>query len=228
MLRPRTLTFAPTCWNSSVLASTLAKTAGCRCPLVVVNRRTGNQCRMMSSSICGCFWSYKMLTHSWFSSQHSGSNLISPPQLLGVKRIMLHLLPWFLTGWFHCWYCCREVICLRFCCFTMLVTLRRSDFFVCCFTVLLMLQRSDLCDVLVLVILLRSGFPAWPWYVFVLNCEVCSEQCCTIERKCEYWCWYIIIHSFYIALFSALEQTQCAHVACDSEWVTVSLYSAYY
>ena len=27
----------------------------------------------------------------------------------------------------------------------------------------------------------------------------------------------IIIHSFYIALFSALEQTQCAHVACDSE-----------
>ena len=32
----------------------------------------------------------------------------------------------------------------------------------------------------------------------------------------------IIIHSFYIALFSELEQTQCAHVACDSEWVTVS------
>ena len=27
----------------------------------------------------------------------------------------------------------------------------------------------------------------------------------------------IIIHSFYIALFSALEQTHCAHVACDSE-----------
>ena len=27
----------------------------------------------------------------------------------------------------------------------------------------------------------------------------------------------IIIHSFYIALFSALEQTQCAHVACDSQ-----------
>ena len=32
----------------------------------------------------------------------------------------------------------------------------------------------------------------------------------------------IIIHSFYIALFSALEQTHCAHVACDSDWVTVS------
>ena len=27
----------------------------------------------------------------------------------------------------------------------------------------------------------------------------------------------IIINSFYIALFSALEQTHCAHVACDSE-----------
>ena len=38
----------------------------------------------------------------------------------------------------------------------------------------------------------------------------------------------IIIHSFYLALFYALEQTQCADVACDSELVTVSLYSAYY
>ena len=39
----------------------------------------------------------------------------------------------------------------------------------------------------------------------------------------------IIIHSFYIALFSALEQTHgCAHVACDSEWVTATFYSAYY
>ena len=36
-----------------------------------------------------------------------------------------------------------------------------------------------------------------------------------------------IIHSFYIALFSDLEQTHCAHVACDSELVTVSFYSAY-
>ena len=33
----------------------------------------------------------------------------------------------------------------------------------------------------------------------------------------------IIIHSFYIALFSALKQTHCAHVACDSEWVTILL-----
>ena len=29
---------------------------------------------------------------------------------------------------------------------------------------------------------------------------------------------------FYIALFSALEQTHCALVACDSEWVTVAFY----
>ena len=32
----------------------------------------------------------------------------------------------------------------------------------------------------------------------------------------------IIIHRFYTALFSALEQTHCAHVACDSERATVS------
>ena len=36
----------------------------------------------------------------------------------------------------------------------------------------------------------------------------------------------IIIDRFYIALFSALEQTHFAHVACDSEGVTVSFYSA--
>ena len=34
----------------------------------------------------------------------------------------------------------------------------------------------------------------------------------------------IIIDRFYIALFSALEQTRCADVACDSERVTMSIY----
>ena len=29
--------------------------------------------------------------------------------------------------------------------------------------------------------------------------------------------YYNIIHSFYIALFSALKQTHCAHVTCDSD-----------
>ena len=38
----------------------------------------------------------------------------------------------------------------------------------------------------------------------------------------------IIIHSFYTALFSALEQTHRAHIACDSEWVTATFHSAYY
>ena len=37
----------------------------------------------------------------------------------------------------------------------------------------------------------------------------------------------IIIDRFYMALFSALEQTHCAFVACKSEWVTVALYSAF-
>ena len=31
----------------------------------------------------------------------------------------------------------------------------------------------------------------------------------------------------YIALFSALEQTHCALVACDSEWVTVAFHSEF-
>ena len=34
----------------------------------------------------------------------------------------------------------------------------------------------------------------------------------------------IIIHRFYVALFSSLEHTHCGHVSCDSEWVTVSFY----
>ena len=32
----------------------------------------------------------------------------------------------------------------------------------------------------------------------------------------------IIIDQFYTVLFSALEQTHCAHVACDSQWATTS------
>ena len=31
---------------------------------------------------------------------------------------------------------------------------------------------------------------------------------------------------FYMVLFSALEQTRCTHVSCDSEWVTVAFYIA--
>ena len=38
----------------------------------------------------------------------------------------------------------------------------------------------------------------------------------------------IIIHGVYIVLFSALKQTHCAHVTCDTDLVTVSFYSAYY
>ena len=38
----------------------------------------------------------------------------------------------------------------------------------------------------------------------------------------------IIIHRFCIALFSAVEHTPYAHVACDSERVTAAFYSAYY
>ena len=31
------------------------------------------------------------------------------------------------------------------------------------------------------------------------------------------------IDQFYLALFSAVKQTHCAHVACDSELMTVSI-----
>ena len=41
-------------------------------------------------------------------------------------------------------------------------------------------------------------------------------------------CHITIIHSFYIALVSALKQTHCAHVTCGSEWENVSFYSTYY
>ena len=37
----------------------------------------------------------------------------------------------------------------------------------------------------------------------------------------------VIIHHFYIALFSVLKQTHCAHVACSYEWVTVYFYSTF-
>ena len=33
----------------------------------------------------------------------------------------------------------------------------------------------------------------------------------------------IIVHSFYKALFSAVEHTHCTHVACDFERVTILL-----
>ena len=34
----------------------------------------------------------------------------------------------------------------------------------------------------------------------------------------------VVVIAFYIALFSAVEQTHCALSACDSEWVTVSFF----
>ena len=37
----------------------------------------------------------------------------------------------------------------------------------------------------------------------------------------------IISDRFYMAPFSALEQTHCAHVAGDSEWVTVAFYGTF-
>ena len=39
---------------------------------------------------------------------------------------------------------------------------------------------------------------------------------------------FIIIDCFYIALISAQQQAHCAHNLCDSEWVTVSFYSAFF
>ena len=38
----------------------------------------------------------------------------------------------------------------------------------------------------------------------------------------------VVPDCFYIVLFSALEQTHCALVACDSYWVTVASYSTFF
>ena len=38
---------------------------------------------------------------------------------------------------------------------------------------------------------------------------------------------YLVVDRFNIALFSALEQSHCALVVCDSKQVTVAFYSVY-
>ena len=60
----------------------------------------------------------------------------------------------------------------------------------------------------------------------ILFCSLCvvyswaSEKCSTDMRQKYYATCvvYIIIHSFYIALFSALDQTLCAHEVCWWFW----------
>ena len=46
------------------------------------------------------------------------------------------------------------------------------------------------------------------------RCRFCS--CCFVHPSVAVM-FIIIVHSFYIALFAALQLTHCAHVACDSE-----------
>jgi len=43
----------------------------------------------------------------------------------------------------------------------------------------------------------------------------------------DIWLNMFIIHSFYLAPFSAPQQTHCGLVKCDSEWVTASFYSSF-
>ena len=70
-----------------------------------------------------------------------------------------------------------------------------------------------------------SCFSCWCWFVSK-RLTFCTELVYKVQKTADFI--IIISHSFYIALFSTLEQTHCAHVTCDSEWVTVSFYSAYY
>ena len=44
----------------------------------------------------------------------------------------------------------------------------------------------------------------------------------------DIWLKMFIIHSFYLAPFSAPQQTHCGLVKCDSEWLTASFYSAFF
>ena len=82
-----------------------------------------------------------------------------------------------------------------------------------------------------------------PVRYFADNFRVVSEEATNIPGDCgrketgSLFCWQLpswfsrgimIIDRFYIALFSSLEQTHCAYVVCDSEWVTVFFYNAYF
>ena len=59
-----------------------------------------------------------------------------------------------------------------------------------------------------------------------------TAQLCTCTTRCTLTSPINLISSssncFCIVLFSANKQTYCTHVACGSEWVTVSFYNAYF
>ena len=72
----------------------------------------------------------------------------------------------------------------------------------------------------------RRDRPDWRLRPAPLSCRWLSvfnihlkASVASFTRHAVYW---IIIHRFYTAPFSAVEQTHCAHVAGDSQWVTVS------
>ena len=74
---------------------------------------------------------------------------------------------------------------------------------------------------------------------FSVSC-LCSSSargikwCFSTENKTtsqtRFWCYYVRfvdVDRFYIAIFSALEQTHCTLVVCDCEWMTVAFYNAF-
>ena len=67
----------------------------------------------------------------------------------------------------------------------------------------------------------RMLMAAWP----AKDIESCATSSVTARMSTRVV--VLLSDCFFIALFSALEQTHCAHVACDYECVTVSFYSGF-
>ena len=95
---------------------------------------------------------------------------------------------------------------LSFCCLFRVTCSLKTLFFV--------VQKTcfSSCEMTCLVEGKHVLFARWVHMPCILRCYVLCPLC------------IIIINHFCIALFSALEQTRCAHVGCDSEWVTIHLW----
>ena len=78
--------------------------------------------------------------------------------------------------------------------------------------------------------------PGGAWLIWAVQCS--SQQSHSLAGlsrlplrvwRCLIWWWSVL---YYIhmctALFSTIEQTQCAFVACDSNWVTVAFCGAFW
>ena len=75
--------------------------------------------------------------------------------------------------------------------------------------------------------LLKSGSGLWSVFQFIFTSAWLHhwlvEWWADLMFACLFW-WLL----FYITLFSAVEQTHCTSVACDSMWATVAFYEMFW